>query len=116
MGGGRHEYSGRVRGPATGACGCQRARAKVPARAYITWVALALMTTSSVASLRPAPTMALYGLAAVFLYLVPAIVFLLPTSLVSAELASGYDGGVYNWVSAGSPSRWASSRCGASSR
>ena len=39
--------------------------------------------------------MALYGLAAVFLYLVPAIVFLLPTSLVSAELASGYDGGVY---------------------
>ncbi|HKX65788.1 MAG TPA: APC family permease [Intrasporangium sp.] len=78
-----------------------RARAKVPARAYITWVALALMTTSSVASLRPAPTMALYGLAAVFLYLVPAIVFLLPTSLVSAELASGYDGGVYNWVSRG---------------
>jgi amino acid transporter len=45
--------------------------------------------------------MALYGLAAVFLYLVPAIVFLLPTSLVSAELASGYDGGVYNWVSRG---------------
>ena len=77
------------------------ARAKVPATAYITWVALALMTTSSVASLRPAPTMALYGLAAVFLYLVPAIVFLLPTSLVSAELASGYDGGVYNWVSRG---------------
>ena len=59
--------------------------------------------------------MALYGLAAVFLYLVPAIVFLLPTSLVSAELASGYDG-VYSWVSAESPSRWASSRCGASSR
>jgi amino acid transporter len=59
------------------------------------------MTTSSVASLRPAPTMAVYGLAAVFLYIVPAIVFLLPTSLVSAELASGWDGGVYNWVSTG---------------
>jgi amino acid transporter len=64
-------------------------------------VALALMTTSSVASLRPSPTMAVYGLACVFLYLVPAIVFLLPTSLVSAELASGWDGGVYNWVSEG---------------
>ena len=37
----------------------------------------------------------------VFLYLVPAIVFLLPTSLVSAELASGWNGGVYNWVSQG---------------
>ena len=51
-----------------------------------------MMTTSSVASLRAAPTMAVYGLACVFLYLVPAIVFLLPTSLVSAELASGWDG------------------------
>jgi amino acid transporter len=45
--------------------------------------------------------MAVYGLACVFLYLVPALVFLLPTSLVSAELASGWDGGVYNWVSQG---------------
>jgi len=59
------------------------------------------MTTSSVASLRPAPTMAVYGLAAVFLYIVPAILFLLPTSLVSAELASGWSGGVYNWVALG---------------
>lgn len=67
----------------------------------ISWLALALMTTSSVASLRAAPTMAIYGLAAVFLYLVPAIVFLLPTSLVSAELASGWSGGVYRWVAEG---------------
>ena len=59
------------------------------------------MTTASVASLRPAPTMAVYGLAAIFLYLVPAIVFLLPTSLISAELASGWKGGVYKWVSTG---------------
>ncbi|GAA2716417.1 APC family permease [Actinoplanes palleronii] len=69
--------------------------------AYISWVALALMTTSSVASLRPSPTMAVYGLASIFLYVVPAIVFLLPTALVSAELASGWSGGVYNWVSEG---------------
>ena len=77
------------------------ARSTARAVPFISWVALALMTTSSVASLRPAPTMAAYGLAAVFLYLVPAIVFLLPTSLVSAELASGWKGGVYNWVSLG---------------
>jgi amino acid transporter len=76
--------------------------AKGPPRVvFISWLALALMTTSSVASLRPSPTMAVYGLAAVFLYLVPAVVFLLPTSLVSAELASGWKGGVYNWVSEG---------------
>lgn len=47
----------------------------------LTRVTPALMTTSSVASLRAAPTMAVYGLARVFLHLVPAIVFLLPTAL-----------------------------------
>ncbi len=60
-----------------------------------------MMTTSSVASLRAAPTMAVYGLACVFLYLLPAVVFLLPTSLISAELASGWEGGIYKWVSEG---------------
>src|SRR6188768_2619052 len=86
----------------------------VPKPNAITWIALALMTTSSVASLRAAPTMAVYGLACVFLYLLPAIVFLLPTSLVSAELASGYEGGIYNWVSEGISKPMDSWRCGAS--
>ncbi|MEU9852186.1 APC family permease [Streptomyces sp. NPDC047974] len=78
-----------------------RAQARPTAPPTITWVTLALMTTASVASLRAAPTMAVYGLACVFLYLVPAIVFLLPTALVSAELASGWSGGVYRWVAEG---------------
>lgn len=78
-----------------------RAAARASTTRWISWIALAMMTTSSVASLRAAPTMAVYGLACVFLYLVPAIVFLLPTSLVSAELASGWEGGIYNWVSQG---------------
>jgi len=42
-----------------------------------------------------------FGLASVALYTLPAIVFLVPASLVSAELASGWKGGVYNWVSEG---------------
>ncbi|KQX49829.1 MULTISPECIES: APC family permease [unclassified Streptomyces] len=75
--------------------------ARSAATPTLTWVTLALMTTASVASLRAAPTMAVYGLACVFLYLVPAIVFLLPTALVSAELASGWSGGVYRWVAEG---------------
>src|SRR3954453_18567268 len=73
---------------------------------YITWVTLAFMTTASVASLRSAPTMAVYGLACVFLYLVPAIVFLLPQALVAAELASGWSGGVFRWVSEGLSAKW----------
>jgi cell division protein FtsW (lipid II flippase) len=50
---------------AAGRCGRGRVTAKTGTRvvSYISWVALALMTTSSVASLRPAPTMAVYGLA-----------------------------------------------------
>ena len=73
---------------------------------YITWLTLAFMTTASVASLRSAPTMAVYGLTCVFLYLVPAIVFLLPQSLVAAELASGWTGGVFRWVSEGISAKW----------
>lgn len=76
-------------------------KAVVTRPAFISWVALGLMTTGSVASLRAAPTMAVYGLAAVFLYVVPAILFLVPTALVSAELASGWAGGVYRWVTEG---------------
>lgn len=68
-------------------------------RQFISWLTLAFMTTASVASLRPSPSMAIYGLAAIFLYLLPALVFLLPTALVGAELASGWNGGIYRWVS-----------------
>jgi glutamate:GABA antiporter len=98
-----------ARAGATGALAAAAAPATTvrPAakRTYITWAALAMMITGSVASLRSAPTMAVFGLASVFLYVGPAIVFLLPTSLVSAELASGWKGGVYNWVTQGISAR-----------
>jgi putative glutamate/gamma-aminobutyrate antiporter len=92
--------------PAGGATEKAPAAVPIPRPTFITWVSLAFMTTASVASLRAAPTMAVYGLACVFLYVVPAIVFLLPQSLVAAELASGWSGGVYRWVSEGMSSRW----------
>lgn len=62
---------------------------------------MALLTLGSVGDLGAAPAMAVFGLASVALYIVPAIGFLVPASLVSAELASGWRGGVYNWVSEG---------------
>ncbi|WP_405488514.1 APC family permease [Nocardia sp. NBC_00511] len=74
---------------------------RATATKYMSWVTLGLMTTSSVASLRASPTMAVYGLACVFLYLLPALLFLLPTAFVAAELASGWAGGVYKWVGEG---------------
>ena len=56
------------------------------------------MTTISVASLRTLPPMAERGRASIFKYIIPAILFLIPTSLVSAEFATTYKGGVYVWI------------------
>jgi glutamate:GABA antiporter len=72
-----------------------------PARKLIRWQALALLTVGSVGYLGSAPALSVYGLASVFLYVLPALLFLLPVSLVAAELASGWPGGVYNWVREG---------------
>ena len=66
----------------------------------MTWVTMALLTTAAVASIRVLPAMAPYGLASIFMYVLPAIVFLVPVALVAAELASGWNGGVFGWVRA----------------
>jgi amino acid transporter len=70
-------------------------------RRYISWTVLAMMTVGSVGYLGSAPATSVFGLASVFLYVLPAFVFLVPVSLVAAELASGWQGGVYNWVREG---------------
>jgi glutamate:GABA antiporter len=67
----------------------------------ISWTALAMLTVGSVGYLGSAPALSVYGLASVFLYVLPAFVFLVPVSLVAAELASGWPGGVYKWVREG---------------
>jgi putative glutamate/gamma-aminobutyrate antiporter len=65
---------------------------------FISWRTFTLMIVAVVCSLRAAPTMAVYGLASILLYAIPAIVFLVPQTLVSAELASAWPGGIYRWV------------------
>ena len=60
-----------------------------------------MLTVGSVGYLGSAPALAVFGLASVFLYVLPAFVFLVPVSLVAAELASNWPGGVYNWVKEG---------------
>jgi amino acid transporter len=78
-----------------------RASAPLGTKAAVGWFAMALLILGSVGDLGSTPTTAVFGLASVALYVVPAIVFLVPAALVSAELASGWKGGVYNWVSEG---------------
>ena len=85
----------------TGRRGAVQPAAGRPTRRFITWPALAMMTVGSVGYLGSAPATAVLGLASVFLYVLPAFVFLVPVSLVAAELASGWPGGVYNWVREG---------------
>jgi len=62
---------------------------------------LAIMNVAAVVSLRGLPAEAVYGLSSAFYYLFAAIVFLIPTSLVAAELAAMFatkEGGVFRWV------------------
>ena len=62
---------------------------------------LAIMNVTAVVSLRGLPAEAVYGMSSAFYYLFAAIVFLIPTSLVAAELAAMFQdkqGGVFRWV------------------
>ena len=49
---------------------------------------LAIMNVTAVVSLRGLPAEAVYGLSSAFYYLFAAIVFLIPTAMVAAELAA----------------------------
>ncbi|WP_083941487.1 APC family permease [Sanguibacter suarezii] len=68
------------------------------ATAFLSVFQLAMLTVVTVASLRSLPAMGTYGLGSITLFVIPAIVFLVPTALVAAELATGWKGGVYTWV------------------
>ncbi len=62
---------------------------------------LAIMNVTAVVSLRGLATEAVYGPTSAFYYLFAAIVFLIPTAMVAAELAamfSSKQGGVFRWV------------------
>ena len=70
---------------------------------------LAIMNIVAVVSLRGLPSEAEYGLSSIFYYLFAAVVFLIPVSLVAAELATGWPekGGVFRWVGEAFGPRWA---------
>ncbi|MBE6236301.1 MAG: amino acid permease [Bacteroidales bacterium] len=62
---------------------------------------LAIMNITAVVSLRGLPSEAIYGPSSAFYYLFAAIVFLIPTAMVAAELAAMFSdrqGGVFRWV------------------
>ncbi|CFQ45471.1 putative amino acid permease [Yersinia aleksiciae] len=70
---------------------------------------LAIMNIVAVVSLRGLPAEAEYGLSSIFYYIFAAIFFLIPVSLVAAELATGWPekGGIFRWVGEAFGPRWA---------
>jgi putative glutamate/gamma-aminobutyrate antiporter len=67
---------------------------------YLSVFSLAMLSVAAVMSLRGLPMMAKEGLSMIFYILFSSLLFLIPVSLVSAELATGWpkSGGVYRWV------------------
>jgi amino acid transporter len=71
------------------------------ARRKLSWQTFAFLTVASLVSIAQLPAAAEYGLGATTLYLLPALLFLIPVALVAAELATARSGGVFDWVSTG---------------
>ena len=61
---------------------------------------LAMINVAAIVSLRGLPAESVYGLSSAFYYLFAALFFLIPVSLVAAELTTGWPqkGGVFRWV------------------
>lgn len=61
---------------------------------------LAMISVGAVLSIRNYPSMAIYGWSSIGWYLLGTLLFLIPLTLASAELATGWTkgGGVYLWV------------------
>jgi glutamate:GABA antiporter len=69
---------------------------------------LILLVVAAIDSIRNLPASALFGSALIFFFLFSAIVFLIPTSLVAAELSAIFPekGGVYHWVKTAFGEKW----------
>ncbi len=70
---------------------------------------LVLLIVAAIDSIRNLPASALFGSALIFFFIFSAIVFLIPTSLVAAELSATFPdkGGVYHWVKMAFNEKWA---------
>ncbi len=62
-------------------------------------LALTLLITGSIDSIRNLPATALFGSTLIFFFIFAAFFFLIPTALISAELAANVsEGGIYQWA------------------
>lgn len=73
---------------------------KNKAKPALSVLALTMINVIAIDSLRNIPMGAAYGFSLVFYYIVCALLFFIPSALVSAELTTGWPqtGGIYVWV------------------
>ena len=66
----------------------------------ISFFSLSILIIAAIDSIRNLPAAALFGSALIFFFVLSALIFFIPTSLVAAELSAAFPdkGGVYQWI------------------
>ena len=82
--------------------------APVKKAASLSMMGMAILIITTVLSLRGLSSQAEFGYTSIFWYILAAIIFLIPFSLVCAELASTYtqNGGLFRWCAEAFGPRW----------
>jgi glutamate:GABA antiporter len=75
----------------------------------ISLFSLVLLIVAAIDSIRNLPASALFGSQLIFFFIFSAIIFLIPASLIAAELSATFPekGGVYHWVKTAFGEKWA---------
>lgn len=75
----------------------------------ISLTSLIILIIAAIDNMRNLPAAALFGSSLIFFFTISAIIFLVPTALVAAELSATFprDGGIYQWVNKAFGKRWA---------
>ena len=75
----------------------------------ISLASLVILIIAAIDNMRNLPAAALFGSSLIFFFSLSALIFLIPTALVAAELSATFpnDGGIYQWVNKAFGKRWA---------
>ncbi len=75
----------------------------------ISFFSLVILIIAAIDNIRNLPAAALFGSTLIFFFVFSALVFLIPTALISAELSAAFPdkGGLYQWVNRAFGKKWA---------
>ncbi len=75
----------------------------------ISFFSLVVLIIAAIDNIRNLPSAALFGTSLIFFFTLSALLFLIPTSLVAAELSATFPekGGIYQWVNTAFGKKWA---------